>query len=62
MKTFLTTMKGKIIAGIATVGVIGAVAVTVAVMNSGYRTIAVEELNGITQILNQGGTSDAYVG
>lgn len=62
MKTFLTTMKGKIIAGIATVGVVGAVAVTVAVMNSGYRTIAVEELNGITQILNQGGTSDAYVG
>ena len=62
MKTFLTTMKGKIIAGIATVGVVGAVAVAVAVMNSGYRTIAVEELNGITQILNQGGTSDAYVG
>lgn len=62
MKTFLTTMKGKIIAGIATVAVIGAVVAVVVVMNSGYRTIAVEELNGITRILNQGGTSDAYVG
>ena len=62
MKTFLTTMKGKIIAGIATVAVIGAVAAVVVVMNSGYRTIAVEELNGITRILNQGGTNDAYVG
>lgn len=62
MKTFLTTMKGKIIAGVATLGVIGTVVVVILVLNSGYRTIAVEQLNGITQVINAGAVTDAYVG
>lgn len=62
MKSFLTTTKGKAVAGIATVAVIGAIVAIVLSMNSGYRTIAVEELNGTTKVTNSGKTSDAYIG
>lgn len=62
MKSFLTTTKGKVIAGILTVAVVAAVIVAVIFMNSGYRTIAVEALNGTTSVTNSGSTSDAYVG
>ena len=62
MKTFLTSVKGKIIAGSATAVTIGAVIVAALVITSGYRTIAVEALTGVTSIINAGKTQDAYVG
>jgi len=62
MKSFLTTTKGKIIAGIGTAAVVAVVVVAIIMANSGYRTIAVEELNGTTSVTNNGSTSDAYVG
>ncbi|MCQ2499535.1 MAG: FecR family protein [Lachnospiraceae bacterium] len=62
MKTFLSTMKGRIIAGVVTLGVIGAVIVAVIMMNSGYRTIAVEDLNNTTTVVNSGNSTAAYVG
>lgn len=62
MKNFLTTIKGKVIAGVVTLAVVGAVIVAILVMNRGYRTIAVEVANGITKIVNAGNSSEAYVG
>lgn len=62
MKAFLTTVKGKVIAGVSTVVIVGAIVAAVIILNSGYRTIAVEALNGITKIINNGKTSEAFVG
>lgn len=62
MKTFLTTLKGKIIAGAVTLLVVAAVVVTAIIMNSGYRTIVVDELNGITNIINNNKSSEAFSG
>ncbi|MCQ2518954.1 MAG: FecR family protein [Lachnospiraceae bacterium] len=62
MKTFLTTVKGKIMAGVGTVVVIGAIVTLIVVLNSGYRTIAVHELNGLTTIVNGSKTGEAYAG
>lgn len=62
MKTFLTSLKGKIIAGASTAAVTVGVIVAAVVLNSGYRTIVVDELNGITNILNNSKLSEAYTG
>lgn len=62
MKSFLTSTKGKIIAGIGTIVVIGIVIAIILGSNRGYRTIAVEELNGTTTVTNSSGTSNAYAG
>lgn len=62
MKGFLTTTKGKVISGVATLGVGAAVVATVLVMNRGYRVIAVQALNGITNIVNGANSQEAYVG
>lgn len=62
MKTFLTTMKGKVIAGASTACVVGAVIVAAILINSGYRTILVDQLTGITRVENGGSIKDAFVG
>ena len=62
MKSFLASTAGKIIAGILTLAVVGSVATAVVFMNSGYRTIAVKALNGITEITNNGKMDFAYAG
>lgn len=62
MREFLTTLKGKVIAGIVTVCVVAAVVVGIIITNSGYRTIVVDELNGITNIINNSKNSEAFVG
>ena len=64
MKAFLSTLKGKIIAGVAGAVVIGTgIILAVVILNSGHRTIAVNETNGQTIITNEkDGTKDAYKG
>lgn len=62
MKGFLTTTKGKVVAGIITIVVVGAIIVGFMLNNSGYRTIAVEDLNGTTTVENNGSKADAYIG
>lgn len=62
MKTFLTTLKGKIIAGVATIVVAGAVVAAVIISNSGFRTIVVNAFNGVTTIVNGTKSSEAYEG
>lgn len=64
MKAFLSSIKGKIIAGIAGgVVVVTGVVIAVVLLTSGHRSIAVEEANGQTIILNEKtGTKDAYEG
>lgn len=62
MKTFLTTVKGKIIAAAITAAVFSSVITAVILVNLGYRTIAVKALNGITQILNGDKENFAYEG
>lgn len=62
MKTFLTSVKGKIIAGALTAAVVAVGVVAIVLINSGYRTIVVDELNGTTNIVNNTKESEAYVG
>ena len=62
MKTFLTTLKGKIIAGVSTAVVVGGIAAAVIIANSGFRTIVVNAFNGVTTIVNGSKTSEAYEG
>ncbi|MDO4965396.1 MAG: FecR family protein [Lachnospiraceae bacterium] len=62
MKTFLTTAKGKIIAGVGTAAVVAAGVIAAIVLNSGYRTIVVNELNGTTNIVNETKESEAFLG
>jgi len=62
MKSFLTTLKGKIIAGVATAGVVGAVVAAVLILNSGYRTIVVDGLNGLIQVANNSKITEAFIG
>ena len=62
MKTFLTTLKGKIIAGVSTAVVVGGIVAAVVIANSGFRTIVVNAFNGVTTIVNGSKTSEAYEG
>lgn len=62
MKTFLTSLKGKLIVGLSTLGVVGAVVAAAIIINSGYRTIVVDGSNGSTEIVNGSNVNEAYVG
>ncbi len=64
LKAFLTTLKGKIIVGIAGVVVTaGVVAGTVAVVqNTGYRSIAVNEVSGSVTVEGEKRSGDLIVG
>ena len=62
MKNFLSSTKGKIIAGAATLVVIAAVIVTVIMLNTGYRNIRVEDLDGTSKVTSSGIVSDAFKG
>ncbi len=62
MKTFLSTVKGKIIAGAVTLAVIAAAVVVIVLLNTGYRTISVDDLTGVTTITAGGSVSEAFKG
>lgn len=62
MKNFLSSTKGKIIAGAATLVVIAAVIVTVILLNTGYRNIRVEDLNGTSKVTSGVSVNDAFKG
>lgn len=62
MKSFLSTVKGKIIAGAATLAIIAAAIVVIVLLNTGYRTIRAEDLNGTTTITAGGSVSKAVKG
>lgn len=62
MKKFLGSLKGKIISAVALVGVIGAVVLLVIPKNKGYRTIAVNEVNGTALVKHDSSESEAYAG
>ena len=62
MKKFLSSTKGKIIAGAATLVVIAAVVVVVILLNTGYRSIRVEDLDGTTKISADSGVIEAFEG
>lgn len=64
MKGLLKTTKGKAIFGASAAGVVGAViAVSILLSSNGYRTIAVEEVNGTSIVQNEKNESNnAYQG
>lgn len=62
MKNFLSSTKGKIIAGAATLAVIAAAIVTVILLNTGYRNIRVEDLSGTSKVSSADGVVDAFKG
>ena len=62
MKNFLSSTKGKIIAGAVTLAVIAAAVVTVILLNTGYRNIRVEDLNGASKVTSVNGVIDAFKG
>ncbi len=62
MKNFLSTVKGKIIAGAVTLAVIAAAVVVIVLLNTGYRTISVDDLTGVTKITAGKSVSEAFKG
>lgn len=62
MKNFLTSTKGKIIAGAATLVVIAAAVITVILLNRGYRNIRVVDLSGTTKVSSGASVSEAFEG
>lgn len=62
MKNFLSSLKGKIIAGAVTLLVIAAAVATVILLNTGYRNIRIEDLNGTTKVTSTTGVIDAFKG
>lgn len=62
MKHFLSSTKGKIIAGAATLAVIAAAIVTVILLNTGYRNIRVEDLSGTSKVTSGVSVNDAFKG
>lgn len=62
MKNFLSSTKGKIIAGAITLAVIAAAVITVILLNTGYRNIRVEDLNGTSKVTSGTGVIDAFKG
>lgn len=62
MKNFLSSTKGKIIAGAATLAVIAAAIVTVVLLNMGYRSIRVEDFIGTSKVTSANGVFDAFKG
>ncbi|MCI7691927.1 MAG: leucine-rich repeat protein [Oscillospiraceae bacterium] len=62
MKNFLSTTKGKIIAGAVTLALIAGVVVLIILLNTGYRDIRVADLTGTSRVTSILSVSDAYKG
>ena len=62
MKNFLSSTKGKIIAGGVTLAVIATVVVTVILLNTGYRNIRVDDLKGTSKVTSGLSVADAFKG
>lgn len=62
MKNFLSSTKGKIIAGAVTLLLIAGVVVLIILLNTGYRLIRVKDLNGTSKVTSGLSVSDAFKG
>lgn len=62
MKNFLSSTKGKIIAGAVTLLVIAGVIVLIILLNTGYRNIRVADLTGTSRVTSMLSVADAYKG
>ena len=62
MKNFLSSTKGKIIAGAVTLALIAGVVVLIILLNTGYRNIRVADLTGTSRVTSMLSVSDAYKG
>ncbi|MBP1562519.1 MAG: leucine-rich repeat protein [Oscillospiraceae bacterium] len=62
MKNFLSTTKGKIIAGAVTLALIAGVIVLIILLNMGYRNIRVADLTGTSRVTSMLSVSDAFKG
>lgn len=62
MKNFLSSTKGKIIAGAVTLLVIAGVVVLIILLNMGYRNIRVADLTGTSRVTSLLSVSDAFKG
>ena len=62
MKNFLSTTKGKIIAGAVTLVLIAGVVVLIILLNMGYRNIRVADLTGTSRVTSMLSVSDAFKG
>ena len=62
MKNFLSSTKGKIIAGAVTLAVIAGVVVLIILLNTGYRNIRVADLKGTSQVTSLISVSEAFKG
>ena len=62
MKNFLSSTKGKIIAGAVTLAVIAGVVVLIVLLNTGYRNIRVADLTGTSRVTSLLSVSDAFKG
>ena len=62
MKNFLSSTKGKIIAGAVTLLVIAGVIVLIVLLNTGYRNIRVADLTGTSRVTSMLSVADAYKG
>ena len=62
MKNFLSSTKGKIIAGAVTLLLIAGVIVLIILLNTGYRNIRVADLTGTSRVTSMLRVSDAYKG
>lgn len=62
MKTFLSSTKGKIIAGAVTLAVIAGVIVLIVLLNTGYRNIRIDDLYGTSKVTSVTGVIDAFRG
>ena len=62
MKNFLSSTKGKIIAGAVTLALIAGVVVLIILLNTGYRSIRVADLSGTSRVTSMLSVSDAFKG
>ncbi len=62
MKNFLSSTKGKIIAGAVTLALIVGVVVLIILLNTGYRSIRVADLTGTSRVTSMLSVSDAFKG
>ena len=62
MKNFLSSTKGKIIAGVVTLALIVGVVVLIILLNTGYRSIRVADLTGTSRVTSMLSVSDAFKG
>ncbi len=62
MKNFLSSTKGKIIAGAVTLFLIAGVVVLIILLNTGYRNIRIVDLTGTSRVTSMLSVSDAFKG